>query len=325
MIKLRPSNLFQAKALLLPLLTLLVACRVDNSSITLTPQNNIDDLATTSMMSIPTRELVTIKATTSPTMEPTPILDYIPVPTMLPEEAELADLKMIELYETNGNCQLPCFWGFSPGVTEWATAETLLSTLTNHIFIPENESDSSFVVSVNLFNAGSNYYREQTYVVKDEIIEKINAEINGSSPVFDLYKLAAILREHGRPSEIYLSTYATSIQGELPFNLVLFYPDDVMLLKYYANAHIVEIDGVSTVEGCILNESMSRLALWPPDAALSFAEAVETTKGMSPSEGYFYHSLEDVTEMDIEMFYQTYLDPNTEICIQTPAEIWEDY
>jgi hypothetical protein len=45
---------------------------------------------------------------------------------------------------------------------------------------------------------------------------------------------------------------------------------------------------------------------------------------MNPSEGYLYRPLEEVAEMTVETFYQTYLDPDTETCIETPVELWLD-
>jgi hypothetical protein len=42
------------------------------------------------------------------------------------------------------------------------------------------------------------------------------------------------------------------------------------------------------------------------------------------SDKVYYKLLGKATEMEVETFYQTYLDPDTEICIETPAELWMD-
>lgn len=56
--------------------------------------------------------------TPAPTLPPTPTLT--PWPTYPPDEA-LA--KVLELFETNAGCQLPCWWGIIPGETPWDVAQ----------------------------------------------------------------------------------------------------------------------------------------------------------------------------------------------------------
>jgi hypothetical protein len=50
--------------------------------------------------------------TSPPTQQLTPTQTLLPT---LPPEA--ARKKVIALMQTNGNCKLPCFWGFTPGRT----------------------------------------------------------------------------------------------------------------------------------------------------------------------------------------------------------------
>ena len=38
----------------------------------------------------------------------------------------------------------------------------------------------------------------------------------------------------------------------------------------------------------------------------------------------YYKPLEETTGMDLKTFYQTYSDPDTDICIETPAELLMD-
>jgi hypothetical protein len=50
----------------------------------------------------------TVLISPTPTLAPTPT----PVPALPVDQAEA---KVIELLRDNGNCHLPCFWGFTPG------------------------------------------------------------------------------------------------------------------------------------------------------------------------------------------------------------------
>jgi hypothetical protein len=34
------------------------------------------------------------------------------------------------------------------------------------------------------------------------------------------------------------------------------------------------------------------------------------------------HSLQEATGMSIEQFYQTFVLPDSEICLETPADLW---
>ena len=152
------------------------------------------------------------------------------------------------------------------------------------------------------------------------MIEKINAQVGPLT--YPNYTLSTILSTYDLPSEVWISSYGYSIEGEIPFTTVLFYSESVMLLKYYTNATLVELDGVPHVKGCIQDKSVSIMSLWAPEVDITFSEAVNHTTGMNPDEGYLYRPLEEVTDMSVETFYQIFLDPDTETCIETPAEIW---
>ncbi len=42
-----------------------------------------------------------------------------------------------------------------------------------------------------------------------------------------------------------------------------------------------------------------------------------------PDENVHFRPLEDVTEMSIAEFTQTFSDPDTEVCLETPESIWK--
>jgi hypothetical protein len=64
--------------------------------------------------------------------------------------------------------------------------------------------------------------------------------------------------------------------------------------------------------------------LFSPDQEWTKEEMVEATYG-SPVPGtpeYPILSLEDVTGMNVETFTNIFKDPNNQICLETPAELW---
>lgn len=329
-LKKNQSKEFYGLGLIILSLLWLVACQTEDSSTTVKTLEPIITIVNTTNIPIVT---VNIEEVATETMAPTltainssSLITSTPTPkaTFSPEEAEEAKIKAIELYETNGDCQLPCWWGIVPGKTKWQTAQSLLSTLTNQIYIygkgAESGSDSIYYANLFIDSFGVYSLLEQSYTIKNEVIERIEVGIE-STTVLN-YKLSSILSTYGEPSEIWLSSYGHDDFGEIPFTVVLFYSEDVMLLKYYTNASLVEVDGLSIVKGCIQDKTVSSMSLWSPEVEFTFAEGVNKTTGVNPSAGYLYRPLEEVTEMTIETFYQTFLDPDTDVCIETPAEIW---
>src|SRR5512138_2325272 len=59
---------------------------------------------------------VTPSPTLKPTTTTTPTLPatFTPVPTLTTKQAQT---KIRELFETNGRCKLPCWWGITPGIS----------------------------------------------------------------------------------------------------------------------------------------------------------------------------------------------------------------
>ncbi len=54
--------------------------------------------------------------TPSPTPTQTPTATPLPFPTLEPEEMQAF---IAEMLAANGGCELPCWWGITPGVTPW--------------------------------------------------------------------------------------------------------------------------------------------------------------------------------------------------------------
>ena len=67
----------------------------------------------------------TVTNTLLPTKTPSPTVaqSWTPPPKLSQEEANEL---LLELYETNGGCEMPCWWGIVPGETPWETALELL-------------------------------------------------------------------------------------------------------------------------------------------------------------------------------------------------------
>ena len=117
------------RGLLVIVLLVLLLCVACNSKPVLSTASPLSPLASPIITSSAT---ITLAPSPTPTPLPTatstpvskPTLTHAPRPTLGPtltndEEQTL----VLNLLQENGGCELPCWWGFTPGETAWATAE----------------------------------------------------------------------------------------------------------------------------------------------------------------------------------------------------------
>jgi hypothetical protein len=313
----RPRFFGLYSLLILPLL-ILVACQP-------APDLNTAAFATAEISVIPTAAIAPISTerTVAQTTTTAPIATSIPstatsVPSPVPT-LSLAEKEAIasELYNTNANCKLPCWWGIVPGETEWQTAKLFLDTIATKIITnAESEFDPYYSTSVTVpvpEDLSEISLLEHTFIVEDGIIVEIKPEGPWGTRKVDI--VSEILSTYGRPTEVWLDTLGENYgDNYFPFRVALFYPEQGLLVRYFDEAELT--DGYVT--GCPQEDSAT-FVLWSPKRNLTFLETLSRQQGVQ-----YYKPLEEVTEMDIETFYQIYLDPDTEICIETPAELWID-
>ena len=303
------------------LLLLFTACQSNSASIT--PDIITQTVPTTSdetvLSDTTMKPVTTITHESFETPAPPPIT---PMPSPIPT-LSLTDKKMItsEFYEANGNCELPCWWGIIPGKTDWQEAELLLNSVAIELYTSaESEFDDRYSVGVDLpvsVDLSSRELLIQYYWIVNGKVMLIESE--APRPSSKIYTVSKILNMYGRPKEVQIETYAYS-HGEInTFSIALFYPDKGILVRYGALANFLD----DYVSGCV-GSGTGSVVVWSPEQNLSFAEALNGTRGLGTFGEQYYKSLEEATEMDIETFYQTYLDPDTETCIETPAELWMD-
>lgn len=225
-----------------------------------------------------------------------------------------------ELYEAD-NCELPCWWGIIPGETDWLKAQQALNPLASeiHILAKESEADQNFVVVAYfpvLETLSEVKVLEQSFRIDDGKIVIVQPEIPNRLP---RTIISEVLKNYGQPSEVWIETYGYS-PGEIdPFRLVLFYPDKGILVRYFDDGDFQN----DYVIGCFAGYT-GAIVLWAPELELNFAEALNGINALGTYGEQYYKPLEETTEMDLETFYKTFLDPNTDICIETPAELWMD-
>jgi len=232
-------------------------------------------------------------------------------------ESEEAQKLVQDLLESNGGCRLPCWWGITPGKTTWAEARQLLEKTSMHI--GGQESGDMFYVDVQAYlpypyNFAK--YMEHSYYIENGVVDYISVYN------FDLalnYRLSNFLETYGEPTEIWMRTYSKYEMDIHPFLVDLFYRDKGILIEYSTGDPPKEVDG--KLQNCRIKEMDSPfIHLWSPETQnLSFQEAKKFIDTMNLPEPV---PLLDATGVDVKTFYETFKNPETDVCLETPKNLW---
>ncbi len=251
-----------------------------------------------------------------------------PSPTKAPtltanQEGELA----IGLLKNNANCRLPCWWGFAPGKTAWQTARTFFESLGK---VPAEYRDTNMLnYSVDFRIPKHDVAIGQIYIVENGSIDAIwvssgtvrdHETIYGDSHFaedWQRYFLPQLLATYGQPSQILVRTFRSAPEAFIPFNLLLFYPKQGILVWYY---------GPTTRRGERIRicpqQSDITLALWPPEQELTLGNIASWGLGLPIEEVLEFRPLEEATGINMETFYQTFKNANNPACFETPVGLW---
>jgi len=252
-------------------------------------------------------------ATQETTSTITPVITSTIGPTYPPDQAESL---VEELLNTNAGYKLPCWWGFTPGITEWQEAREFLARIARRIHNPFSPDESFQFADVVLPAPDniSNYDLIHTYRIRDGVIESIEVDPGQTT----LYNIPSILTTYGVPSEVRIWTFREAFRDFFIFNLFLFYPDQGIVARYSTDA---KKDG-NLVQGCFNNARTLSIALWSPDIKLSFQDASKRTSNIDISDWGIPVKIEEATEFTIEEFYDLFSKSSNELCIETPDDMW---
>ncbi|MDY0019332.1 MAG: hypothetical protein RBT47_04945 [Anaerolineae bacterium] len=275
----------------------------------------------------PTRALLSPTVTASPTMSLPSTSNPLPptqpsVPTLtVDEEADLVQ----GLLRDNGGCRLPCWWNFTPSETSWHSAEVVFTSWGKRLWGPDDYQTTSYYVSFDIpshnLNAGQNYF------VKNDIIELINIhaeppsrndELVYGDPQFvadwDAYLLPQMLSVYGQPENVFLSVAADVPWA--PFDLLLFYPEQGILVRYEAPAEW----GEGVFRMCQYKSDIT-LWLWSPQHSPDRGHITAWENRIG--EIVYFRSLEEATGTTVEEFYRIFSQPDGQLCLETPQELWQ--
>jgi len=187
------------------------------------------------------------------------------------------------------------------------------------LFMSEPGSTESFYVDLHVlppYPYPFAKYMEHSYHVENGVVDYISVYNFDLAPN---YHLNNVLETYGLPTEIWMRTYSKYEIDIHPFLIDLFYKDSGILIEYGTGYPLKEVDG--RLQNCRIKEMDSPfIHLWSPEMQnLSFQDAKKFIDTRSLPEPKPLH---EATRMDVKTFYETFKNPNTDVCLETPKNLW---
>ena len=258
----------------------------------------------------PTPPSPTLTPTRTPTPSSTPTLT--PLPTLTAQERET---RIRELLKTNGDCELPCWWGITPGRTNWAATRQFIM-----------QYDGGFSYGTGDLDIDDIYIR----VVMPEgegVVESIKVDVEGhyNQLVFEedwkYYSLAQILATYGEPSRVWIQLAAGPVMpgSTMGYGVWLFYDHLGFLVCYGGSGVVVQpiYHVCPTLRGPGGIVSI-RLWLQSPDSKTLLEELAGVTQEQLP----YLRPVEEATGLSVEEFYTLFTQSDGPACFESPRDMW---
>lgn len=312
-----------ASPLALALLVFLVGCIVP--SVPASPTGvGISPTLTSSPTAVPSLTPSFESPTDTPTSSPIPPTRTprpTPAPTLSADEEQAI---VLNLLQNNAGCRLPCWWGFMPGETSWEMAQTYFLSIGKAI--GEYRDGQSLNCEVDFAISQHKVTIDQLYVVNEnKIIDMINVVASGYGQevvnAWQRYMLPHFLAAYGQPSQVLLKTFSgvSGVPKVPPFHLLLYYPQQGIMVRYIDDAEKME----GTLRLCPQQSPGVTLWLWSPEQHMTLQDIADTGLGGFPdNELPSFQSVEEATGISVEQFYQTFVQPDNQTCLETPVDLW---
>jgi hypothetical protein len=302
------------------LFMLLMGCMTNQiASPTMAPEN----IHTSSLTSTQTPISPAQTFTPSPTLIPTITFTstpITPIPTLSPNEQETY---LLNLIQTNGGCQLPCFLGLQPGISTWDEIKNVEGPIHSRDKYAPDTKGSTYLYTFIEKRIES---FDVTLWGSDKVIEKVTVYVGMYSTsrssykanlakAMESYALPSILSQYGKPSRILLQA-----QGQIePYSgtqaqILLFY-DHLGFVIHYFFINIVFQDDNSYVLHICPNydyTELIKLYLQSADNSTSLEDMIDD------KDSYYLRSylqpLEEITNLNVDEFYNLFNGTNKTVC-----------
>jgi len=291
------SNMKRILCIIVIPIIIIAACKNNYS--------NQEPLLTTTNTSVPTKYPTIRQNTEKPenTISPTKRNETVtqtpsltPLSTLSEDDAQNLILRLLS---ENGDCYLPCYWGFSIGETRYGEVRQLLNSISSDLI----SSKKAIGILYRTTGGPSPGYSE--FGFKDDVLESIYAYEIGTEVNHEISRLLSSL---GKPVDVYLSVFRIS-SGDKPFYLIIFYPFKGIMAIYKGNAILRN----GEFHSCPQNIG-PELTIWDPEIEYT----IEDIDPFGDIEQIY--SLEFMTGLSNQEFFEIYSDPENNLCLVTDAE-----
>lgn len=256
---------------------------------------------------VPTATVASQLSTPTP-VKPTATLYLTPFPTLSWFQA------FEKLYKSEFECNTPCLWGITPGISTWTETEQFVNQFHTSIYKFDSNIKNNKItktISSDIYNwyvinpLNTDYYASVDFEVQNNIVTgiKVDPEL-----VWYLYPIDKLLEEYGEPNEILVEIDEASSATHNFADVYVLYEKNILV--NYSFSRLKENDSLNL---CLLDYffenliSEKQMILWAPNTELNFDFTI-----LKP--------LEKVSEISIGAFYETFREGNK--CFEISKETW---
>ncbi|MGB8647103.1 MAG: hypothetical protein WCF84_17835 [Anaerolineae bacterium] len=257
----------------------------------------------------------------------TPTLTPNLTPTLTANERER---RIRELLKTNGGCKLPCWWGITPGQTQWSEAQPFLRALGTD---PGNDPGRSGNIFHGLGGTDfgkSGISNDFSFIERNGTVESILIDTEGYynhiafQEAWQQFSPRQVITQYGRPSRVLLGTNQGFVEppgGEtMGYFLWLFYDKQGFLIIYNEGVKFAPTYHICpAVQNEALGMSELRMTLHAPDNPTPLEKSYEAE---FEYEKYAPRPIQEVAGISVEQFYKLFSQKDNLACFDTPRDIW---
>ena len=273
---------------------------------------------------MPTAETPESTLNIQPSPSATTTATNTPIPTASPTLSPIQIAEGIrQIYESNGGCNLPCLWSIELGKTKIQDVQGRigqLGTFEDFTRPAENFQRVTFTTLApdDLIGIYDDDSWSLGFRLENDVVVGLSTGI-GIIEKFSQPSTTIFLREFGEPEEIWIDVIPDPV-GLLDYSIALYYPSKGVFIIWRDTVGSLLSEDDSGIEITICPQHIPTLAdtmigsyppyfyFFPPNSEIPFDEIAIQHLTLEPS----YRLLDDASTNKL---YNTYLDPNTQICL----------
>jgi hypothetical protein len=225
------------------------------------------------------------------------------------------------LYENNP-CKLPCWWGITPGKTDWREAWQHLERFAINKppwdnLLLESKDHPGYMYYQVLLDVPQTTDEANHYSSLNDLVFMINIDtftvdyIDVNTGNVGAYTIPEIMAAYGKPTEIYVDFQGSQVPQYNGVLLSLYYRQYSFISTHFTTVHEWT---EPRINACF--QKFTELRLWPKDQHLSYVEGLTPSSRPMLSEVQNWQPIDEVSDFSVDTFYRTYSGIQEQPCIE---------